>query len=412
VINTTTGAQTGTTLSLTGHLLSSLLSADGTRALITTTDTNSTTGTITRVAVINTTTGTQTGTTLTLTGDPIWPMLSPDGTRALIITEVYDPATRTDTTRVAVIDTTTGTQNGTTVTITGGPYSSALQRFSADGTCALITTYNYDLATGAETTGVAVINTATGTQIGNTLALTGSVFPGSPLWSDDGTRAVIITTTDAAFGGTTRVSVINTTTGTQTGTTLTLTGSPVWPVLSADGTRAVITTYFTDYAAGTSTTRMAVIDTTTGTQTGTTLTLNGLPRGTSVLLSADGTRALIKTVETDSATGTTTTRVSVINTTTGTQTGTTLTLTGDSVWPLLSADGSRALITTVAYDSATSTYISRVTVINTATGTQTGTTLTFTGFPSGPPVLSADGSRALITTDASGTTRVAVLRIV
>jgi hypothetical protein len=102
----------------------------------------------------------------------------------------------------------------------------------------------------------------------------------------------------------------------------------------------------------------------------------------------------------------------VINTTTGTQTGTTLTLTGDSVWPLLSADGSRALITTVAYDSATSTYISRVTVINTATGTQTGTTLTFTGFPSGPPVLSADGSRALITTDASGTTRVAVLRIV
>ena len=415
VINTTTGTQTGATITLTGSPTWLQLSADGTRALITTTTspgvydpaTNAT-----RVAVIYTTTGTQTGTTLTITGEPSASLFSADGTRALITTAIYDPATQTDTTRVAVINTTTGTQTGTTLTITGAPYASGLQRLSANGTRALITTYTYDSATGIYTTWVAVINTTTGTQTGTTLTLTGSQFPTSALLSSDGTRAVMITTTDAAFGGTTRASVIDTTTGAQIGTTLTLTGEPVWPVLSADGTRAVITTYATDNATGITTTRVAVINTSTGTQTGSTFTLTGVPMGTSVLLSADGTRALIKTNVNDTATGTYTTRVALINTTTGTQTGTTLTLTGEPLWPVMSADGSRALITTVTYDSATRTYITRETVISTATGTQTGTTLTFTGVPSGPPVLSADGSRALITTDANGTTRVAVLQIV
>jgi hypothetical protein len=52
-----------------------------------------------------------------------------------------------------------------------------------------------------------------------------------------------------------------------------------------------------------------------------------------------------------------------------------------------------------------------VTVISTSTGNQAGTTLTVAGFPSGPPTLNADGSRALITTDANTTTRVTVLKI-
>ena len=101
--------------------------------------------------------------------------------------------------------------------------------------------------------------------------------------------------------------------------------------------------------------------------------------------SPDGTRVLISTNVYNSATGINTTRVTTINTTTGTQTGTTVTLTsgafgGRTVWI---PNGNRAMIT--AGD--------QVAVINTNTGTQTGTTVTINGVPSAP-LFSADGSRA------------------
>jgi hypothetical protein len=258
---------------------------------------------------------------------------------------------------------------------------------------------------------VSVIDTVTGTQIGATLTLTGSQYPyGSPVLSSNGTRALVVTT---AAGAPTRVRTIDTATGTQIGTTLVLTGELSSLPFSPDGTRAMIKTTVTDPATGTITaSQVVVINTTTGTQIGTTITLTGVPMGVSTLMSVDGTRAVIKTTVTDPATGAASTQVAVINTITGTQIGTTLTLVGGPLWPVLSPDGSRALITTYVRDPATGAYSTRVTVINTATGIQAGTTLSFTGFPSGPPVVSPDGSSALITTDASGTTRVAVLRIV
>src|SRR5262249_51652413 len=139
------------------------------------------------------------------------------------------------------------------------------------------------------------------------------------------------------------------------------------------------------------TTRVAVIDTATGTQTGSTTTLAGYG---GPLVSADGTHALITT--SDSATGTNVTRVAVIDTATGTQTGSTVTLPGSVSGEVqLSADASRALITTTEGD-ATTGFTTQVAVINTLTGVQTGTTLTLDGSTSGTPVLSADGSRALI----------------
>jgi hypothetical protein len=50
-------------------------------------------------------------------------------------------------------------------------------------------------------------------------------------------------------------------------------------------------------------------------------------------------------------------------------------------------------------------------VVNSATGTQIGSTFTLIGLPSGPPVFSADGKRVPVTTDESNkTTRVAVLQ--
>ena len=127
-------------------------------------------------------------------------------------------------------------------------------------------------------------------------------------------------------------------------------------------------------------------------------------------MSADGSRAVITASHT--TTSTTTTTVEVVNTSTGDRLGPYVVLTGYG-YSLMSADGNRAVIATNGPSGT------QVAVINTATGTQVGTTLTLTGYGlSGAPLLSADGTRALITTRAynfftrSYTTRVTVLRIV
>jgi hypothetical protein len=251
-------------------------------------------------------------------------------------------------------------------------------------------------------------NTITGVQTGTTLTLTGSAS-GTPLLSADGTRALITTyVRDANNIDTTQVAVIDTSTGTQVFAPLTLPGQPAPSasmLLSPNGSRALIVTEVYDGRTSTSTTQVRVIDTTTGTQTGNTVTLTGYQASGPPLVSADGTHAVISATSDDSVTGTSTTRVAVIETTTGMQVGTTLALTGYG-YSLLSANGTRALITTDGPTGA------QVAVINIATGTQAGTTLTLTGGLRGFPWLSADGTRALITTTpTSSTTRVSVLQI-
>ena len=109
---------------------------------------------------------------------------------------------------------------------------------SADGSHALVTTNPIEWLTGADHTQVAVINTTTGTQTGNTLYFDG--YPADAfVFGVDGSQALI---TIGENTGSTRLAVIDTETGTQTGT-FTLTGHP-WDqrLLSADGTRALITT--------------------------------------------------------------------------------------------------------------------------------------------------------------------------
>jgi hypothetical protein len=138
-----------------------------------------------------------------------------------------------------MIDMATGTQIGTTLTLTGGPSDPAM--FIANGTRALITTHRYDPATRTNTQAVAVINTSTGTQVGTTFTVTSKTLS-SQVLSADGTRALITTTAGNLRSGTTRVAVIDTITGGQTSTTVT---GYEWAqsLISADGKRAVITTY-------------------------------------------------------------------------------------------------------------------------------------------------------------------------
>ena len=169
VIDTTTGTQVGTTLTLPGYR-SATWSADGTHALTITSDGNETTGFTTRVVVIDTTTATQTGTPLTLTGgaaiyvtavqrkghprthhhrrrcrlhprggdqyhqrNPMGTTLtlaghSPRGDERRRRPRPHHhprrrPVTHASSTLVTIIDATTGNQIGTTLTLAGAPYS-------------------------------------------------------------------------------------------------------------------------------------------------------------------------------------------------------------------------------------------------------------------------------------------------
>ena len=400
--------------------------ADGTRAIQTTRESTYADGVstnTTRVVVIDTATGTQIGTTTTLTGlstddfgERFTPaLLSADGTRA-VQTTLDSPLSngiRTYTTRVAVIDTTTGTQIGDTTVVAGSPGGT---QYAADGTRIVQTTSGYDDATGAYATRVAVIDTVTGTQVGTTTALAG--YSRGTQLSADGTRVVqtaqesIYDNTTSTYTYTTRVAVIDVTTGVQVGSTTTSSvtqNNSGGTQFTADGTRAIHTTQEETFVNGwrTYTTRVAVVDTATGAQVGTTTTLAGYSHGTR--LSADGTRAVQTTSEETYANGvyTDTTRVAVIDTATGTQIGDTTVVAGSSSGTQLSADGTRAVQSTAdtAYNTTTGvyTYTSRVAVIDTATGTQIGTTTALAGY-SGATQLNADGTRA-VSTSGHTTTR-------
>ncbi len=357
LIDTTAGTQTSTTIAgLTPYSPSPLqLNADGSRALITTLDSVGTS----RVAVIDTGTGNQVGSTVTVTGAPVPAVLSADGRRALITTVVHDYGMGTANTRVAVVDTATGTQIGTTLTLSGDLGSSVL--LSTDGSRAIITTDFYDVANTADTTRVTTVDTSTGTQIGSTLTLLGA--PSSSVLTDaSGDHALITSTTyDLTTGNTTtRIAAVDTTAGVQTGDTLVLAGGPApfhQPVSTADKKYALITAGRVN--GNTLTTSVATVNTTTGASN--IIALDGDLAEQPAVFTADGAHVLIAT--NNPFTTSPTTLLAVIDATTGIQAGTTVTVSGrpqsllDSGEPIgfvpLTADGSRALAVTIVPDPIT-----------------------------------------------------------
>lgn len=412
VVNAITGTQTAS-FTLPGETSRSVfLNADGSLALFTASGYPTTPTTTTRIAVVNTSTGAVTGSFVTVPGwlwD--WPSalsLTADGSRAVVSTFVDDPVTGRAA-RVSVIDTATGAQVGATVAIDGwlsnGPDALLL---TADGSRAVVTTAAYDAGTGVTVNRVAVINTVTGSQLGSTV--TGSMS-GSPLLSSDGTRVLLTATEGNLVDGFTAQSVvIDTSTGAQVGVTITVAGQPSWRLLTVTGSRAVIGTWNTELTVD-SITRVAVIDMATGTQAGTTVTFPGYPMGAPQLLSADGSRAMVTT--TVPGTGTYSHRVAMINTATGSQIGSTVTGSGvPRATLLLDGDGGRALIAAfVAGDPGTS---AQATLLDTTTMTPIAT-VTGTGDPESLLRLNADGSRVLVTIDNSSagasTTGVAFLQL-
>ena len=383
VIDTATGKQVGSTLTLTGGAPSAALSSDGTRAFVTTTDpkTNST-----RVTVINTATGTQIGTTASGTGSPTdATLLSADASRYQVITQA-GPGSQS--TQVTIVDTTTGTETGT-VFVTG--LLMTAQQLGADGSRVLVTTQSYDSIYDSTTavTRAVVIDAANGTQLGTTLELTG--FPAGSVVSADGKHALITSQVTPPYDWnveTTYVAMLDTTTGTQTGVTTTGSGAVgVTAQFSAGGARAL----FTSYDSASKKTKVAVVNTSTGAETAVPITIGGPT--TDVFVSPDGLRAAIVT----------TGAVAVVNVLTGTQIGTTQAVigqtSGSSYFSQFTDDGSRLVLATPVYNLSGGTSDTRIAVLNMADGTLMGSTIIPGGFATGAPLLTADSTRALIVTD-------------
>lgn len=260
------------------------------------------------------------------------------------------------------------------------------------------------------TTDVAVVDAATGTQIGDPVTLDGRVAR-SPLVTVDGKQVLIAASDDFAYPHyTSHVAVLDIATGAQLGSTVGLSGNLGDLQLVGTKGRAVITTYVHNPVTNTGTTQFTVIDATTGATVGGPLTLDGNPWSTS-LMSLDRTHALVTTTVLDGGNTPIATNLAVLDTTDGTQSGATHRLDGGLVGdPLVSKDGKHVLISTnddpwnIRSDSHT-----QIMVVDTTNGEQAGSTLTLDGHAALGPVVNADGIHALFVVGESASTRIVVV---
>jgi hypothetical protein len=377
VINTATGVPIGTPGSIAGPQYqwdSPALSEDGIRAVVTTH--NSATG-ITQMVSIDTVSGVQTNVPFALTGNPSHPqLLGSGGSRALVAVSQGDSTTDV-TTQVAVIDTSTGAPASVPFTLDGEWQGAGL--LSADGDHALITTVDGNGDTGF-TTRFAVVDTLTGAQVGAVTTVAGA---GSSQLAADGRHALVVAGN--------HVLVIDTLTGSQVGSDVAgLTGDLIARPVTADANRVLVLANTYDSLNHVGSTVAKLIDTETGTVIGTPITLTG---AAGMLFSADGNRALLTANSRDWVSSADHVELAVMNTATGVQTGNTLSIDGYTSGSfIVGAYGDNAIVV-VGTDTGSTT----LAVIDFSTGVQTGN-FALAGSPGNFPLLSPDGSRALITT--------------
>ncbi len=343
-IDMVTGEQIGTTVTLAGVLDSALQTADRGRAVITTRPDNyPPQPNSSSVAVMDLSTGEQIGTTLELSGSVSAAALNSATTRAIIThQDLVD-----DGTAVTVVDTATGKQVGSTVTLDGYLSGYVSTFVITDGAYALVATNTGDAT---------ILNTLAGTA--TALTVTGAVR-NFQLAGADGSRAVVTTWDEAT--NSVRVAVVETATGTQIGNTVQVAGDNGTPLVT-DG-RVLIAAVERHWFTGAERTRITTIDTTTGKQVGSTATLTGELYSTK-LLSPTSSRALITVSVWNPLTYSATTKLSVFDTTTGNRTGSTISVSGEiSVPPTFSPDGTRAVLTTANPVPFTGKTTGRVTVL-------------------------------------------------
>jgi hypothetical protein len=407
VFNTSTGAQVGSTRVIAG-LAGASFNAEGTVAAInafnlTISAEGATEVTGTAITMLNLTTGAQIGTPITRAG-LVQAQPNSDGSRAVLATiDLGDPGAGIgSTTVVTVVNTATGADIGSPVTLSGIG-GTVVQ---VDASRVLVVSQFGTVGTTI-VTAVAVINTNTGAQIGSTVVLTGHQSAAVTL-SPDRTRAFIATATGNGPEGDLvgRFTVINTITGTRVGSTLDLPDYLAATItFSADGTRAIVTALNLDdglYGTGYG---VLVFDTGTGANLVTPFALDtAADVQFPVQINGAGTRAVLVT----SLYGETV--VSVIDTLTGARTD--YTVDGHaSAAPRFSPGGTSVQVVTTILDPDTLEPMTAMYTINTSSGATTTVPIEPSA-GSGSDIYSADGIRILRTSTGSGSTTVTILKFV
>lgn len=415
VVSTATGE--GSIISANGNVIvPARVSADGTRVTVTRiTGFNSGNFSYTyEVSVYDAATGATVGTPITFNSNSTqeFPQFSADGKRATVGSSLYNSATDSSTSEVRVIDVENGTQLGGTLSLSGGLANSGT-RISSDGDRLTVTRIVYDRSANTWTHLVGVYDTNTLNQMGTTTQITSNAQAAQPRYNADGTRVIIAVrnSSDSQF------AVVDTTTGNQLGVISTLDGSLDSVQFDQDGSLAYVTAqqYQVSQAYN-----VAIVDTTTGATN-----VVAFPSGGNTSQSlrfGTGDHAVLVTSIYDEATGDGTTEVRMINQATGAPVGDVTTMDGSNVgYVRYSDDGSRVIVTTFSYvedAQGNEDMVNRLVVVDSATGEQVGDTVIFTGeiLSEDGMRMSADGRHATIFTsaespDLAGRTNVIVLRI-
>ena len=313
-------------------------------------------------------------------------VVSPDGSRIIASTVDYDPATGYST-RYRLLDTSTGQQIGTPVTLAG---SAKLTTFTQDNKAIIAIAESYSSADGYRTS-VAVINLTDSSLQGSI----GTVVGSQAQVSFDPEPGKVVVRTSA---GTDRSGVVVVTPSRTTSTVVD--GLGALTAVSPDGTRILITSYSNQEQKS----RIAVVNAMTGAVLGSN-ELTATTTGTA-FFTLDGSRAIVPisnwnyTSQADYFGG-----VAVVDTATGHLVATPVTAVG-LAWSqtMLSPDNSKVVFA-VKDVSQPGGIITRVAIIDTATGAVVGGTPTVVaGFTRGSVAFSLDGTRVFQVTEGNSNT--------
>lgn len=328
--------------------------------------------------------------------------------RAIVTTRAQDDDTGDYTVFATVVNTKTGTQVGDTFTsglITGFGITppQAAARFIGDGSRAVIM-----LSQGAGALGVTILDTATAHPIGSTSIVAGDLVSDVKVLGDGRTTLISTTTGDALMPTGTSVTFFDAATGAVLAPSTALPGGLTGVQISADGTRAVVQTRSGGFLFG-GTTTTAILDTASGQQVGTAFQ-QSIPSGFAAAqptVTIAGNTAMFTTYDVvgSNLSGTiTAAKVSFVNLETGLQIGSTVAYPGGTaVTTALSADGRVATVTSV---TTSVTYYPGTTFPIPGSAVHTTVLETFnasTGQPKGDPLVLAGAGAGDTRLNATGT---------
>jgi len=285
---------------------------------------------------------------------------------------------------VSVIDTTSNTASSQAISVGPSPSSVA---FSPDRTLAFVANAN-DTISMIDTATNAVVRTAafdTDTTGGHVVAVapTGTVYV-----TDAADKTVRVLT--LSYGNTAPIA------GTPTVVTNTQTGVVTGALNFTDAEHDALSYSVSQTSTGTVTITCAGVYTFTPTAASRAAAATGGPTSTTFTVAAtDGQATTSVNVTVPITAPAAATSLSVLGS---------VSITGFRTnWPpVLSPDGTRAVMTSYSFNSTGTT--TRVAVLNVVTGKQVGSTITLAGTP-GVPVMSADGTQAFVTTSSGGTAK-------